>query len=192
MQDTIAFTPGDFDETPLAAERIAVDIRSKEVLVKPCLGLTETIAFVDSVATTVLDPETGEYRPELLDFAFDAMLLMYFTNIALPDDAEEQFELVSHTDLCFQVKKNIDTEQLDMLYAAVDTKIHHLLRCTENTLAAKMANLLDSFEQLQDMSRDVFSSVGGADLKAMVDNFAGMDMAALAKAILAQQDETHG
>jgi hypothetical protein len=180
MQAPVAFTLDDFD----IPEDVTVDIYGKEVLVKSNLNLTETISFVGSVASTVIDSETGDYRPELFDFAFGAMLLMYFTNIALPTDSGEQFKLVCHTDLCFEVRKNLDTELLDSLYAAADQKISHLLRCAENTLASKMADLVASFAQLQDMTRDVFSSVGGADLKAMVDNLSGMDGAAMAKAIL--------
>jgi len=158
-------------------------------MVKSSLGLTNTVGFIDSVASTVIDGETGEYRPELFDFAFDAMVLMYFTNIALPEDAGEQFELVCHTDLCFEVKRNLDTEQLDGLHAAAERKVAHLLRCAENTLATKMADLLASFEQLREHTRDVFSNVGGADLKAMVDHLSGMDEAALAKAVLARQGD---
>ena len=188
MQDTVAFTLNDFD----IPEDIAVDICGKEVLVKRGLGLAETIGFVDSVAITIIDSETGDYRPELFDFAFDAMLLMYFTNIALPDDSGEQFKIVCQTDLCFEVKKNIDTEMLDSLYAAAKLKVAHLVRCAENTLASKMADLLDSFAQLQAMTSEVFSNVGGVDLKAMVDAFAGMDEATLAKAVLAQQENAHG
>jgi len=192
MQDTIAITIDDFDQTPITEELIAVDIRGKEVLVKAGLGLTEIIGFMDSVATMVVDPETGEYRPELFDFAFDAMVLMYFTNIALPTDPEAKFELICHTDLCFEIKKVIDTEYLDGLYDAVDRKILHLLRCAENTLAAKMADLLASFEQLQELTHDMFSNIGGADLKALVDNLSGMDEAAIAKAVLAHQEDAHG
>ena len=188
MQNTIELTIGDFDQTPSVD---TIDICGKEVQVKSGLGLTETIGFVDSVATTVLDHETGEYRPELFDFALDAMVLMYFTNIALPADAGEQFDLVCNTNLCFEVKRNIDTEQLDRLYASADRKIFHLLRCAENTLATKMTDLLASFEQLRECTRDVFSNVGGASLKSMVDRLSGIDEAALAKAVLAQQDDAN-
>jgi len=188
MQDTVAFTIDDFD----IPEDAAVDICGKEVLVKQGLGLSETIGFVDSVASTVIDDETGGYRPELFDFAFDVMVLMYFTNIALPDDSGERFRLINHTDLCFEVKKNIDTETLDSLYAAAELKVAHLVRCAENTLASKMADLLDSFAQLQEMTSDAFSNVGGADLKALVDTFAGMDEAKIAKAVLAIQEQAAG
>ncbi|MCL1952040.1 MAG: hypothetical protein FWF60_04350 [Oscillospiraceae bacterium] len=157
---------------------------------KSGLGLADTIGFVDSVAATVIDGETGEYRPELFGFAFDAMVLMYFTNIALPEDAGEQFNLICHTDLCFEVKRSIDTEQLEGLRAAADLKIEHLLRCAENALATKMAGLLASFEQLRESTRDIFSTVGGAELKAMVDHLSGMDEATLAKTVLAQQEDT--
>jgi len=188
MQNSVAITLDDFntseDVTP-------IDICGKDILVQSGLGLTETIGFVDSVASTVVDEETGAYRPELFDFAFGAMLLMYYTNIALPADSGEQFDLVCRTDLCFEVKKHIDIEQLDSLRAAAERKIAHLLRCVESTLTSQMAELLASFEQLQESTRDVFSSVGGADLKAMVDNFAGMNEATLAKAVLSQQDQTH-
>ncbi|MCL1953014.1 MAG: hypothetical protein FWF60_09330 [Oscillospiraceae bacterium] len=158
-------------------------------MVKSSLGLTNTVGFIDSVASTVIDGETGEYRPELFDFAFDAMVLMYFTNIALPEDAGEQFELVCHTDLCFEVKRSIDTEQLECLRAAAERKVAHLLHCAENTLASKMTDLLASFEQLRESTHDVFSNIGGADLKAMVNHLSGMDEAALAKAVLARQGD---
>ena len=186
MQNTIELTIGDFEQAP-GIDTIAIG--GKEVQVKSGLGLTETIGFVDSVATTVLDPETGEYRPELFDFAFDAMVLMYFTNIALPANAGEQFGLVCYTNLCFEVKRNIDTEQLDRLYAAADRKILHMLRCAENTLASKMTDLLSSFEQLRECTCDIYSNVGGAGLKSMVDRLAGMDEAALAKAVLSHQND---
>ena len=185
MQDTVAITLDDFD---IPEDAATIDICGKEVQVKPGLGLTETIGFVDNVASTVVDSETGDYRPELLDFAFGAMLLMYYTNIVLPEDSGEQFELVCHTDLCFEVKKNIDTEQLDSLRAAAELKVAHLVRYAENTLASQMADLLASFEQLQEMTQDVFSNIGGADLKAMVDNLSGMDEAALAKALLNRRE----
>ena len=188
MQDTVAFTIDDFD----IPEDVTVDICGKEVVVKAGLGLAETIGFVDNVASTVMDDETGGYRPELFDFAFDVMVLMYFTNIALPDDSGEQFRLINHTDLCFEVKKNIDTETLDSLYAAAKLKVAHLVRCAENTLVSKMADLLDAFAQLQEMTSDVFSNVGGADLKAMIDTFAGMDEAKIAKAVLAIQANAAG
>jgi len=187
MQDTVSITLGDFD---IPESITAIDIHGKEVLVKSGLGLTDTIGFVDSVTSTVIDPETGEYRPELFDFTFEAMVLMYFTDIALPKDAGEQFGLVCHTNLCFEVKRSIDTEQLDSLYAAAERKVAHLLRCAENTLASKMADLLASFEQLRESTRDVFSSVGGADLKALVEHLSGMGEAALAKAVLDQQEDT--
>ena len=189
MQDTVSFSIGDFDSTPLAEDITAIDVHGKEVQVKADIGLTETIGFVDSVASTVFDEDTGEYRPELFDFAFGAMLLMYFTNIALPEDAEQQFELICHTDLCFEVKKNIDNERLDQLYAAADQKVMHLVRCAENALTSKMNDLLTAFAQLQESTRDVFANVGGADLKAMVANLSGMDEATLAKVVLAQQDD---
>jgi len=186
MQDTVSITLDDFD---IPENVTTIDICGKEILVKSALGLADTIGFVDSVAATVMDSETGDYQPELFDFAFGAMLLMYYTNIALPEDSGEQFDLVCQTDLCFEVKKHLDIEQLDGLHVAAERKIAHQVRCAENTLAAKMADLLASFEQLQEHTRDIFSNVGGADLKAMVDAFAGMDEATLAKAVLARQGD---
>jgi len=188
MQDTVAIAFEDFD---IQEDVISVEICGKEVLVKPELGLAETIGFVDSVASTVVDGDTGDYRPELFEFAFGTMLLMYYTNIELPEDTSEQFKLVCHTDICFEIKKVIDTEQLDSLYAAAELKIAHLVRCAEVALASKMEELLNSFAQLQEMTQDVFSNIGGADLKALVDHFAGMDEAKLAKAVLAHQAEAH-
>ena len=55
-----------------------------------------------------------------------------------------------------------------------------------------MADLLDAFAQLQAMTSDVFSNVGGADLKALVDTFAGMDEAKIAKAVLGIQAKAAG
>jgi hypothetical protein len=121
----------------------------------------------------------------LFDFAFDAMLLLFFTDIELPEDAEEKFALVCHTNLCFEVKQHLDFEYLDDLRTAALQKIAHLLRCAENALTAQMTELLASFAQLQEQTRDAFANVGGADLKALVDNFAGMDEAKLAQAVLA-------
>jgi len=63
MKDTVSISIDDFS---IPEDVTAIDIYGKEIMVKASLGLTETIGFVDSVSSTVLDPETGEYRPENL------------------------------------------------------------------------------------------------------------------------------
>lgn len=189
MQDTITINFADFGKAPIAEHMTSITVAGKEIAIKAGLGLTDTVGFVDSVAVTVVDSETGKYHPELMGFAFDAMILMYFTNVMLPADSEDQFELICYSDLCFEVKRAIDSELLDKLYAATDRKITHLVRCAENSLAAKMNDLLSSFAQLQELTQDTFENIGGAELKALVDHLSGMNEATLAKAVLDHQEK---
>ena len=167
-----------------------------EIRVKRTLGFADTLGFMEDVLGLVVDEETGDYRPELFDFACAVALLTRFTDIALPRleggdiDFEALFGLTMCTDLCFQLKQELDADVYYTLCNDAREKVNYAVRRMEAANTAKLNELLDSFAQLREMTRDVFSGVGGAGLKDMVDRLSGMDEAALAKAVLAEQEES--
>lgn len=141
MQNKISISINDFPQSDQKAP-IAIEFGDKELFVKRRLGLSDTLGFVNDILAVVIDEDTGEYRPELLDFARSAALLFRFTNIESPisesgeTDFSALFELVTNTDIVFNVSQVLNNEMLSTLYLCAEEKIDFVLCRMEAASAA--------------------------------------------------------
>ena len=54
------------------------------------LGLRQVLAFIDEVVNGCFSEESGEYMPEVVDFAIRCNVLTRYANFTLPTDVEEK------------------------------------------------------------------------------------------------------
>lgn len=131
-----------------------------EVRLHPTLTLEESLKFVHEVVYSCFEANTGEYLPEIKDFAIKCSVLEMHGNIELPDNIEEKHELIYNTDLCDFVLSRINTEQLGELKLAVESKINHLT----NSRAAEMEKRLDkALSDIEDLLKSVSDVLGEVD-----------------------------
>ena len=93
--------------------------------VKPYLEISDTIGFVDYVTDMVF---TGNiYRPSLFDYAINTALIIFYTDIDIPEDddaAEKINEFISTTDVISTIIDNMnDPSQYHNLVIAVQANI---------------------------------------------------------------------
>lgn len=95
-----------------------------EFEVRPYLSLTETIEFVDYVTDMVF---TGHiYRPALLDYAMGVAMIIYFTDIDIPEGdgaAEEINALINTTDVIGEIVDRLpnSSQYYNLMNAATDS-----------------------------------------------------------------------
>ena len=94
--------------------------KNKAILVRRFIPFNEVPAIVEQIVTTVLNPETKEFYPELRDFAFRAAFVMAYALVQMPESIEDQYELLYTTDLYDVVMKHAFQAQVQSIRDAVE------------------------------------------------------------------------
>lgn len=158
------------------------------IAVKRTIGLKDAIAMVDDIVGMSF-LEDGTYVPHMTDFAARINVVFRYTDFALPEDIEQQYELIYATSLYLDVARHIDTIQTNDLMLAAERKID--MMCDSNVLAVRhgIEKLLNTLEGLEQKMESTFNGVSGED----VANLAGavkkdtVDEAKIVEALLKAQ-----
>lgn len=119
---------------------------SFEVEVKRRLNADEAMDIVTYVCNKVVNPETGDYNPELKDYFLRVAVLKTYTNLMLPED-KRCWDFVYGTPIFAKITGNerrpvifgnwdygcddavIDVEQYEQIVTAIDQLIDYTVRC---------------------------------------------------------------
>lgn len=136
-----------------------VDWKGIKFRIKTILSLEEMMGFVHGVVTSCFAEDTGEYLPEIKEFAVRCAVLEDYGNIELPDDLNEKYALVCGTDIVDCIAGSVDSTQLEDILNAIDEKVEHIAQSNIEALNKKMAEVVAKFESLEANISKVFSAV---------------------------------
>jgi len=138
--------------------------RGLTIEVKHHLSLAETVGFAGGVADTCFVADTGEYIPEVKDFAIRCAILEYYADIELPEDLEEKCNLVYGSDLIACILQYVDNAQWDALCMAIDDKIDNMASANVGALNRQMSSIASDFERLGKKMEEAFSGVDSSTI----------------------------
>lgn len=146
----------------------AVLIDNSEIIVKRNLSLTEMIGFVDGVVKSCFREDSNKYMPELKDFALRIGIINFYTNIILPEDTEERYDFLTHSDLIDVILGLIDNVQFSEMMKSIDKRIEHTANANISVIEKQMSDLqhligsvIEKFDRLFDgVDKDVFEALG--------------------------------
>lgn len=145
-----------------------------EVTVRRVLPLHDVMQFVADVVSTCVDTETGEYIPEVQAFAVRSSVLTMYANFTLPKDPQKQYDLIYNTTAFQQVLDVIDRVQYDEILYSINERIKHEVAMMESTMARQVAELTDNMTRFIKNSEEVFGSVHGDDMGALIKELSKM------------------
>lgn len=148
---------------------VVVDWNGFELHIKTLLSLDEMLAFVGSVARSCFDGDTGEYLPEVLEFAIRNNIVDRYSNVALPENLEHQYRLLYQTDIVDTIFEHIDRRQFDDMSTALSQKIKHLAEANVQMLAGRVNDTINAMNQFVDGFKGIFDSVDANDIQKIVD-----------------------
>ena len=162
--------------------------RGLKIRVRHMLDLAGVIKFVSYVTESCFDSETGEYLPEIRDFAERSALIQLYTNIDLPEETSEQYELLYSNDLIESIRNSgiIDCAQINVIDDAIDDKIYYLTSMDIYRIKNGFESLVDGLSELEKSFGEIFDSIDSDSISKIADAVDdGMfDEAKLAKAII--------
>lgn len=156
-----------------------------EINVKRFLSLKEMSALVSKAVSDCINPDTGEYRPEMRDFSVGRCMLICYTNLSLPVNVEKQYELIVRSNLPEIISGYIDKGQWFSIETAINDKIEIM---TDAHIAAVEKQLAEAAAILNQVN-ELFSGVQNADLSKIVSAITEgrMDEEKLVKAYMEQK-----
>ncbi len=143
--------------------------------------------------------EGGEYIPELKRFFLRRELIDAVTNIELPDELSECYELIMNTSLGAWVDETffeylqVYADQMPFLLEAIQDKVDYMADSGLALLHSRMDALIYAIESLSEQSENLFANVSPDDVQKLassVDSFGNIDEEKLVKAFVDQEKKS--
>ena len=141
------------------------------VLVRPFLDLNTFASAVESAVSSCFDG-AGRYISWMKDIAFMHAVVAAYTNIELPTDLHDVFELLTGAKLYKEVINAIDSFQFKMLKDAIDRRIEITLdeqnSSREQELDRALA-MLNFITQKYNEIGVIFNEIMGDDMQELME-----------------------
>lgn len=141
------------------------------VLVRPLLDLNTFASAVENTASSCFDG-TGRYISWMRDIAFMHAVVAAYTNVELPTDLHDEFELLTGTTLYEKVVDVVDEFQFMMLKKAVERRIHNTLEeqnsSREQELDRALA-MLNFITQKYNEIGTIFNEIMGDEMQELME-----------------------
>ena len=139
--------PSDRTESVMLGENEDVEVK-----VKKYLSFGESIQFVNEIVSSCFGGENDtEYYPESFEQAVRGCVIGIYTNIKLPDDIEEQNNIVFCDEIYDKCRSVINVEQFDSMVAAAKEKIRHRVAVYISTAEYQASKILSAFEEFSNL-----------------------------------------
>lgn len=161
-------------------------VEDTEIEIVKTISLKDSLEFVENVVSSCIDEETGEYTPQIKEFAIRKEILTKYANFTMPKDIEKQYYLVYANNFAEQVISNINHEQLGDILKGIKEKIKHILNCIVGTATSNTLKLLEKIDAMSEQNTAMFNSLGETDLSDLFKNIgaiANMDEEKIARAL---------
>ena len=159
---------------------VVIEWGGYEICVTRAISLPKMLEFVANAAESCFGDD-GSFIPEIMDFAVKSNIISMYTNVKLPKDLKKQYELLYMTNLCEEVVKQINNQQINEILNAVASKVKYNADSRVNVAHAEIRKIAEGFSETKnrlDMLTGYFSD---ADIRAVVEKFSNMDERAFAR-----------
>lgn len=179
-------------------EQYYIQYKNIPIAVKGSFTLHDILKIADNVADFCF-LDDGEYIPELKEFFLRRELLETATNIELPKDVDECYELIMNSDLgewvdyTFGSYLEVYAIQMPKLRAAIQDKVDYMADSGLALLRSRMDALIYAIESFSEQNENLFNETTPEDMQKFISSVASIekiDEEKLVKAVAGQQKKT--
>ena len=170
------------------------DWHGQELVIRRYIPYDTEIEIVRKVADACFHPETGEYMPEVKEFALKVCMIEAFTNVRLPQNVEHQCAILYGTDLWNEIAYAIEDGQYYDIRDAVDDRIRARNNANRVMFENEIQRGIDAMQRLGDHVSELFEGVTPEDVSALISAIGqgGIDEGKIAEAVVAEQNRLRG
>lgn len=139
--------------------KVEVKWKDTKIKVQEHLTFKAMLLFVNDVVSSCFVFDTGEYIPEVKDFAISCALIKYYTDFELPEDLEEKYNVIYGTDITAQVENFVDEYEYSKIMEAIDEKINNLTQSNVKALDKQINKIVESFSSIEEKLSNIFKDI---------------------------------
>lgn len=146
--------------------------RGLEVTITPTISLKDVMGLVAEVADNCF-MEDGRFMPEVMQPLLDCGVVERYTNISLPSNLESRYELVARSNILDFLMAHINTNQYNDIVMAIRDRVEYMCDVNTSEFNHAMTQMMQSLEDIQESTKNLFSGMTETDLKALVSAVSG-------------------
>lgn len=143
-----------------------------DIIIKHSIGLSDVLEFVNNVVESCFG-ESGNFIPEVMDFAIKGNILTKYANLTMPENLEHRYDLIYQTDIVDEVCKRINRAQLQEVISSISKKIDYLCSVNASVVQQKLNELVIAFEGMQKQTASLFDNVSNEDIEKLIGAVSG-------------------
>lgn len=153
-----------------------------DLIIRKIIPFEAVHSFVNSVADACFNSETGAYEPENRDFMYKYCEIVFFTNVELPLDFDDAYDVVYITNLNDMIHEYADQYQIADIQSSITEAIQYRIDQNLDSLKAELRGFEDVFKKLG----ETMSAIDPEEIKKTMDAISKhgkLDEAAVVKAL---------
>lgn len=127
--------------------------------IKKCLSFEAMLTFVSNVVSSCFEEKTGEYLPEIKDFATRCFILESYAGFDLPKSISEKYDLIYCSDIVSVIVQQVEQGQFNSMLNAIDRKIEHQAQSNIEALNKQMNEVVAGFTALEQNLSAIFGGI---------------------------------
>lgn len=144
------------------------------ISVKRYLDMEDMMNFTYSVFNSCFSNTTGEYRPEVKDFAIRSCILEIYANIDLPDNLADRYNLIYQSNIIPEIMPYIDQAQFNAIVLAIDSKIEARINMNIAKFENDMRKAQDALDSVLAYVKGIFDGVDNETVKQIAGAISNM------------------
>ena len=141
---------------------------------KDIILLQDMLEFVNDVVELCFDSE-GNYVPELYDFAIRREVVMKYTTIEMPNDAEMQYKILFATSLFDIVMEYVNKKQFNEMIRAIDRKLKYASDARTMQAHVEIQKIAETFGSLNKNVQVAMEKISDVDLSELFEKLSRID-----------------
>lgn len=144
------------------------------ISVKRYLDMEDMMNFTYSVFNSCFSNTTGEYRPEVKDFAIRSCILEIYANIDLPDNLAERYNVIYQSSVIPEIMQYIDQAQFNAIMIAIDNKIESRINMNVAKFENEMREAQETLSGVLEFVKEIFDGIDNETVKQIAGAISNM------------------
>ena len=159
-------------EVASKVETKTIEWNGININVKDKLSIPDVSRFV-AIASDICFTNSGDYLPEVYNYALYVATITVFTDFKLPESVEEQYNLIMYTDITSVILDHVNSKIYEELVGCVKEKVDYKVKLHISSIQEQSEKLLSSVEEMITKFEGVFGSISPDGITDMIKAFSG-------------------
>ena len=159
-------------EVASKVETKTIEWNGININVKDKLSIPDVSRFV-AIASDICFTNSGDYLPEVYNYALYVATITVFTDFKLPESVEEQYNLIMYTDITSVILDHVNYKIYEELVGCVKEKVDYKVKLHISSIQEQSEKLLSSVEEMITKFESIFGSISPDGITDMIKAFSG-------------------